>query len=439
MSADDLLASLHEILNRHESSAAKDRAILPNPPFFVGGEGARIWDTAGREYIDLCSGAGVNSSGYGNKAVREAAVAQLSAGLNHVGAMFVSPPKATLIEAITSVMPSALTRVHLTVTGGEAIEAALKIARIRTGRHNMIAFWGAYHGRPQGALGLTAHRASRDPILPLSIGSAHFPYPYPYRNPWGFDPTDADRICEMTLNYLDAALESPASGLSPTAAVVVEPIQGVGGVVIPPAGFLSGLREICSRHDLLLIIDEIFCGFGKTGAWFGFERDGVVPDLVVISKGFTGGFPVSAVVGTEEIMTSIPQGVQSTTFEGNPVISAAAAANIEYLASIDAPARARELHGYIERALSEITAGCVGEVRGMGAMWGLEIVHPGSTAPDSHRAKQVQADSLRNGVLTYLGGYYGNVVGLIPPLVASRDDIDEGVSRVSAAIVNNAE
>jgi 4-aminobutyrate aminotransferase/(S)-3-amino-2-methylpropionate transaminase len=222
--------------------------------------------------------------------------------------------------------------------------------------------------------------------------------------------------------------------MSPTAAIVVEPMQGVGGIVIPPTGFLKGLREICDRHGILLVLDEIFCGFGRTGTWFGFQHEDVVPDLVVISKGLTGGLPMSAVVGRDEILAGLPAGIQSTTFEGNPVIAAAAIASMTFLLSIDAPACARRIGGLVERWASGLSFQEIGEVRGKGALWGLEIVKAGTSEPAAGTAKAIQQEAMRNGLLLYVGGAHGNVVGMIPPLVITDAELESGLTKLSSVL-----
>jgi 4-aminobutyrate aminotransferase len=429
---------MHEtdVLRDHESSAAANRGIADDPPLFSRGQGARLWDTDGREYIDFCSGSAVTNAGYGNPAILEAVIGQMQSGAYHVGALLATPAKAQVIERILELSPKGLNRVHLTATGGEGTEAALKIARFHTKRQSVIAFWGGFHGRTMGALALTAHRASRDPFFPLTIGTAHFPYPYGYRNPFGLAPADEAKLVERSLGLLDAALGDPASGLSPTAAVFVEPIQGVGGIVVPPEGFLRGLRDICDRHGVLLVVDECFCGFGRTGTWFGCDREGVVPDLMIISKGLSGSFPIAGVVGREELMSAMPQGLQSTSFEGNPVACAAAVASMDFLKAIDAPRRARAIGDRFAAWAASHPHEVIGESRGMGALWGLELVHPGTTEPWQELARGIQRDALARGLVLYRSGHHGNVIGLVPPLVADEQELDSGLEKLEQLLVN---
>ncbi len=424
-----------DVLRKHGSAAARELELADEPPYWVRGKGATLWAADGRDFIDFASGSAVSNTGHGNEEVAEAIRAQVATGILHTGTFIPSEAKARLIDRIVRLTPPSLTRAHLTVTGGEAVEAALKAAKYATGRHNFIAFWGAYHGRPTGALGLTGYRSYRDPFFPMNPGVHHFPYPYPYRNPFGVPADDEAGLLALTLGYLEAALAEGASGLAPIAAIIVEPIQGVGGVVIPPKGFLQGLRRVCDQYGLLLILDEIFCGFGRTGTWFGCNAEDVVPDIMVLSKGVGGGLPVAGIVGTEAVMTAWTGGMQSSTYEGNPVACAAGAASIDFSVSH----RLLENVARIERAISawapsirEVPS--VGEVRGRGAMWGIEIVEPGTSRPDQGEAKRLQRTALAEGVLVYRGGHFGNVLSVLPPLVATADEVESGLHRLGRVV-----
>ncbi|MBI2321537.1 MAG: aspartate aminotransferase family protein [Chloroflexi bacterium] len=428
-----------EVLRRHSSRAAREFGVLETPPLWARGEGATLWDERGVDYIDFTSGSAVSNAGHGNQAIRQAIEAQLATGVFHTGTLVPSPQKARVIERIVSLAPPGLTRVHLASTGGEAVEVALKAVRYATGRQNVIAFWGGYHGRPMGALALTGFRSYRDPFYPVNIGAHHFAYPYPYRNPFGLPKEREEDILRLTLAYLEQALDNPASGLAPVAAIFVEPVQGVGGMVVPPAGFLRGLRALCDRFGLLLVSDEIFCGFGRTGAWFGCQREGVTPDVMIVSKGLSGTLPVAGIVGTEAVMTAWPGGTQSSTFEGNPIACAAAVASVDFLVQQDILGNVRRTEDQI-RAWSQQIAGLpfVGEVRGVGAMWGIEIVEPGTTRPAPELAKTLQSRCFEGGALVYRAGHYGNVLGLLPPLVATEQELATGLARATVVLADAA-
>lgn len=428
-----------EVLRQHGSAAARELELADNPPLWVRGLGATFWDAAGRDYIDFASGSAVSNTGHGNEEVAEAIRAQVATGVLHTGTFVPNEAKARLIDRIVGLTPESLTRVHLTVTGGEAVEAALKAAKYATGRHNFISFWGGYHGRPTGALALTGFRSYRDPFFPVNPGVHHFAYPYPFRNPFGIPVDREEEVLEATLGYLEAALEESASGIAPLAGVVVEPIQGVGGVVVPPMGFLSRLRALCDRQGLLLIADEIFCGFGRTGTWFGCDAEDVQPDIMVLSKGIGGGLPVAGIIGTEAVMTAWAGGMQSSTYEGNPVACAAGAASIDYSVEHRLLENVAAIASTVAAwAMGVVDHPLVGEVRGRGAMWGVEIVQPGSTLPDQDAAKSLQRAALAEGVVVYRGGHFGNVLCLLPPLVASRGEMDAGLVRIQSVLAEHA-
>ncbi|MBI3964464.1 MAG: aspartate aminotransferase family protein [Chloroflexi bacterium] len=429
------MSDVLDILRRHGSGSAREFSVLSEPPVWVQGEGATLWDESGADYIDFFSGSSVSNSGHGNKAIRSAIEAQLATGISHIGTLVPSHVKAHAVERIVALAPRGLTHVHFTCTGGEAIEAALKAARYATGRQNMIAFWGAYHGRTMGALALTAFRSYRDPFYPVNIGVHHFAYPYPYRNPFGLPKDRTDEILRLSLAYLEHALDSPASGLGPVSAICVEAIQQVGGVVVPPAGFLRGLRELCDHYGLLLIVDEVACGFGRTGTWFGCQRDGVTPDVIAIGKGLSSTLPIAAIVGTEAVMTKWPIGTQSSTFEGNPLACAAAVANVDFLVEQDVLANVARIEAQCRAWGDEMERlPIVGEVRGIGAMWGIEIVAPGTTHPAPALAQQIRRRALEKGVVAHLNGYYGNVPSLYPPLVATEQEVSTGLGRLSEVL-----
>lgn len=428
-----------EILRQHGSRASRELDLADPPPFFVQGRGATLFDKTGKDYIDFASGTAVSNSGHGNQAVMDAIIAQVQTGVLHTGSFAPNEPKARLIEQIMRVAPSGLERVHLASAGGEAVEAALKAVRYATGRHNVIAFWGAYHGRPTGALAMTSFRSYRDPFLPVSTGVHHFAYPYPYRNPFGLTPGQLPELLSASLSYLDAALGDPASGLGPIAAIFVEPIQGVGGIVVPPDGFMRGLREMCDRYGILLVADEIFCGFGRTGNWFGSDRDGVSPDVMVVSKGLGGGLPVAGIVGTEAVLGTWAGGMQSSTYEGNPVACAAGAASINFLIESNILVNVRAIETRIRDWAARISSHpYVGDVRGCGAMWGIELVEPGSRTPATDVAKDVRRKCVSKGVIVHRNGHSDNVLALLPPLVATADEIELGLSRVEEVLATIA-
>ena len=311
-----------DLTRNYETTAANTFRQMDKPPVFVKGSGASLWTDDGQRYIDLVCGSAVTALGHGDSVQTDAIKAQLDTGVLHTELVFqlllgrnswrigtYFPDK---IAAFRSLMLA------------EAVEVALKSAQYATGRRSVIAFYGGYHGRTMGALSVTATKRVREPFLPLDANVHFFPYPYPYRPP--LPGSNRATIGEHCLEYLRNALINPVSGLDRPSAMIVEAIQGVAGVVVPPPGFLTGLREICQEFDILMIVDEIWNGFGRTGKWFGFDHDGIVPDLVTIGKAFSDHFRQGWRV--EATFSSAGRRMHTSTFQGNPLACAAAVASI---------------------------------------------------------------------------------------------------------------
>ncbi len=302
---------------------AGPRTGADDPPLVVEtATGSTLTDPDGNRFVDLAGSFAAATIGHGHPAV-VAAVRDQVGRLSHVSSASISEARVAFEEALVAIAPAGLDRVLLGLSGSDANDTALKLARTLTGRHEVIAFSGGYFGRGSGVIGLNGKARMR-----AAVGrdaDAHFlPYPYPYRWPLG----PGDGAGEMALALVRHALEDPASGIGPVAAVVVEPVQGNGGVVIPPDGFLAGLRELCDRHGAVLIFDEVQCGFGRTGRTWAAEHWNVVPDLMTVGKGIGGGLALSAVVGRAAFMAHWTPGTHTSTFMGNAVNLAAGRAAI---------------------------------------------------------------------------------------------------------------
>ena len=307
--------------------------------------------------------------------------------------------------------------------------AAIQLARAVTGRTNVVTFAGTYPGRTVGAVRYAGKHAYREQFGVTA--DAHFvPYPDPYRSPWsgGSDPG------EIALGLLEDALADPASGVEPPACVLVEPIQGNGGVVIPPAGFLAGLRRLCDRTGTLLVFDEIQCGFGRSGRMWASEHEDVVPDLMTVGKGIGGGLALAAVLGSSELMTTWEPDAVTSTFLANALNAAAGCAAIDVLREEGLVDRSAQLGAHALRRLQEGLAGspAVGDVRGRGLFIGVELVKDGE--PDPELAAQAQHASREQGVLVGRGGRYGNVLILAPPLVIEEEVLDGGITALLEAV-----
>jgi 4-aminobutyrate aminotransferase-like enzyme len=302
----------------------------------------------------------------------------------------------------------------------------VQLARAATGRQNVITFSGTYPGRTVGALRYAGKHAYREQFG-VAADAAFLPYPDPYRSPWaeGRDPG------ELVLGLLENALADPASGVEPAACVLLEPIQGNGGVVVPPAGFLRGLRELCDRTGTVLVFDEIQCGFGRSGRMWALDHDDVVPDLMTVGKGIGGGLALAALVGRSDLMTTWEPDAVTSTFLANALSAAAACAAIDVLREERLVERSAQLGAHaLARLRSELDEHpAVGDVRGRGLFLGLEVVRDRtSKEPAAELAGELRVALRERGVLVGRGGRYGNVIILAPPLVIEQDVLDDGLN-----------
>ena len=310
-----------------------------------------------------------------------------------------------------------------------AVEAALKTAVLHTGRTGVVAFEGAYHGLTYGALAASGREDFRAPFAAQLPRTAVFaPYPYAYRSPFG---ESAEVVGAAVLRYVEYLLDTPGTAAEGIGAILVEPVQGRGGDVVPPDGFLPGLRRICDARGLLLIFDEVYTGFGRTGRWFACQHWGVTPDILVVGKGMTGGMPFAACIGTDAVMGAWPrskgEAIHTSTFLGHPLGCAAALASMAVLRDERLVERSAELGASIMARLREMTAGHprVGEVRGLGMMIGIELVRDReSRAPAPDLSGRLVIETLRRGLLTLGGGIHGNVLSLSPPFVITDPQVD---------------
>jgi 4-aminobutyrate aminotransferase-like enzyme len=399
----------------------------PEPLVWERTEGCQVWDADGCSYLDLYAGFAAASVGYCHPRITEA-ICRQAATMTHCPSAAPCALRAELYEKLIGIAPSGLERVLLAVTGAMANETAVQLARAATGRVNVISFSGAYLGRTVGSVpyaGKHGYRAQ----LGVRADAQFLPYPDPYRSPWA----SAGHAGAAVLALLEELLRDPASGVEPPACIVVEPVQGNGGVVIPPAGFLAGLRTLCDATGALLLFDEIQCGFGRTGRMWACEHEGVVPDLMTVGKGIGGGLAVAAVLGRADVMTTWAPDAITSTFLANSLNAAAACAAIDVLHDEGLVDRSAALGA---RALERLTAGLrerpqVGEVRGRGLFLGIELVRDrDSREPDPEATVRAVRELRDRGVLVGRGGRFGNVVKLSPPLVIEQDELDAGLAAI---------
>jgi 4-aminobutyrate aminotransferase/(S)-3-amino-2-methylpropionate transaminase len=395
------------------------------PVFVAGAQGAIVEDVDGNRLIDLGAGIAVSNVGHAHPRVVEAIARQAERFLHTCFQVTPYEGYVEVCEALARLTPgSHAKRSFLVNSGAEAVENAVKIARAATGRSAVVAFDQAFHGRTLLAMSLTAK------VMPYKKGFG--PYaPEVYRAPFSY-PFRASGSLDETLAWMEACVDP-----SQVACVVVEPIAGEGGFVVPAPEWFAGIAGWCARHGALFVADEVQTGFGRTGDWFACEHEGVVPDLVVTAKALGGGMPIGAVTGRAEIMDAVHTGGLGTTFGGNPVSCAAALAAIAVLEEEGLVARARRIGDRMFdrlRAAQHATHGG-GDVRGRGAMVAIELVHEDGT-PDPDRAKAIATACHEAGVLVLTAGTSGNVVRLLPPLVIADDLLDEGLEILADAIKN---
>ncbi len=400
------------------------------PLVLVQGEGCRVRDAEGREYLDLFAGILTTSVGHAHPEVVQA-VAEQAARLGHCSTLYVNEPQVEVAERLARLAPGELRRCFFTNSGSEAIETAVMLACMATGRSEIITLRHAYSGRSTLASQLTAHAPWR-PLASSVAGIKHVQAPYPYRAPMA--AADERALTDYYLRDLEEAIETTTNGRP--AAFLAETILGVGGVIVPPAGYLAGAAELIRRYGGVFISDEVQTGFGRCGdVWFGIEQEGVVPDILVAAKGIANGVPAAVTITTDEIASAWTAKTIST-FGGNPLSMAAARATLRVLERERAPANAARQGARMRAGLEALAARheWIGEVRGRGLMLGMELVTDRQTrAPAPARATALLEAARAEGVLVGLGGLRGQVVRIGPSLLIGEAEVDEGLERLARA------
>jgi len=368
------------------------------PIVITKGKGALVWDINGKEYIDCTGSYGVCVVGHSHPRVVEAIRKQAERLISCHGS-FYNDARSELLQKVVQIALKGLNKVFLGNSGAEAVECALKLARKFSGKPEVIAMTGAFHGKTMGALSATWDKKYREPFKPLVPGFKHVP------------PYDLQKVREAITEK--------------TAAIIVEPIQGEGGIRTPPNGFLQGLREICDEKGVLLIFDEVQTGFGRTGKIFACEHWSVIPDIICLAKSVAGGLPVSITIAKEDIMSSFKVGEHTSTFGGSPLVCAAACAAIDVMVEENLPEKAAMLGRYFKEKLEDIQAHhkIIREVRGLGLMIGVEL---------RFDVLNIILKSMDRGVLILDAGR--NVLRFLPPLVIKKEHIDRVIAVLDTVI-----
>lgn len=434
----------HPLLERQRRRESNARSYPRRIPLaLVRAQGVYVEDVHGRVFIDCLAGAGTLALGHNHPAVIEAAEQAFRSSLPLHTLDLTTPVKDRFMDDVLATLPESFAR-HARMqfcgpTGADAVEAALKLVRLATGRGTVFSFHGAYHGMTQGALMLMGNLAPKAALGTSLHGVQFLPYPYSYRCPFKLG---GDAGAAAGLAYLDNLLSDPEGGVPKPAAIILEAVQGEGGVIPAPASWLRELRALATRHDIPLILDEVQTGFCRTGRMFAFEHAGIEPDVLVLSKALGGGLPLSVVVYHERFDTWRP-GAHAGTFRGNQLAMATGSATLAVLRAQRLDMAAAELGARLQQGLAALAGehACIGEVRGRGLMVGVEIINP-AAEPDILGARpaapeltaRVQQECLRRGLILELGGRHGSVVRFLPPLIITAAEIDEVVDIFGRAL-----
>lgn len=397
-------------------------------------KGIYVQDTDGRTYIDCLAGAGALTLGHNHPVVLDAIQRLLQEGVPFQTLDLTTPVKDQFVDALFGALPKAFAedaRIQFCgPSGADAVEAAVKLVKTTTGRRTILSFHGAYHGMTHGGMALTGHLAPKAAVSGLMPDVQFLPYPYDYRCPFGVGGEEGHRLSST---YIERLLDDPNSGVVSPAGVILEVVQGEGGVIPSPDAWLRDIRRITKDRNIPLIVDEIQTGLGRTGSLFAFERAGIIPDAVVLSKAIGGGLPLSVVVYRAELDQWQP-GAHAGTFRGNQMAMAAGAATIEFVRT-----HRLDQHAQImgERLLSHLRAAqaslrSFGDVRGRGLMIGVEIIDAdgrpdsrGSYPADPELARKIQSHALKRGLILELGGRNGSVVRFLSPLIVTAEEVDK--------------
>lgn len=387
-------------------------------------QGSYIYDPEGNAYLDFTTGIGVTNTGHCHPRVVKAITEQAGKLLHGQANIVYHPPLLQLIEELRTIVPQGIDGFFFSNSGAEAVEGALKLARAATGRPNVIVFQGSFHGRTVGTMSLTTsktiYRAGFQPLMP-----GVFVAPYPYALRYGWEPEETSQWCLEELRLLLLTQTAPQE----TAAILVEPVLGEGGYVVPPASFLQGLRQICDEHGFLLIADEIQSGMGRTGKWFAFEHFDILPDILTSAKGLASGLPLSGVFASLELMESWRPGSHGGTYGANAIACAAAMATIQTMREQELLENARRRGEQLQGGLRDLQGAFPGiaQVRGLGLMIGVEF-RESDGQPASKKAKAILHDCLEGGLLLLTCGPWDNTIRFIPPLTVSEGEVTEALS-----------
>lgn len=420
---------VYQMSSRLAPSMAKDHPNLP----VVKAEGCYYYGLNGKTYLDFTSGIAVANTGHRHPKVVQAIKKEADQLTHGPSGVVIYESILRLANELTTVLPAGLDCFFFANSGTEAIEGAIKLAKHVTKRPYVVSFLGCFHGRSMGSLSVTTSKSKYRKFLQPSGLTYQLPYANADECPVGMDP---DTFCRERLEKDFESLFSYQVTPEEVACVIVEPVQGEGGYIVPPKGWLQKLREICDRQGILLIFDEVQTGFGRTGNWFAAQTFEVTPDIMAIAKGIASGLPLSATVASKELMKQWPLGSHGTTFGGNPIACAAALATLEVMKEEKLVENASAMGNYAREQLIRMEQNhpVIGSIRSVGLMLGIEIVDPYTKAPNGEGLTRILNKCLDKGVLFYLCGNRSEVIRMIPPLTVSKQQIDQGLRVLDEAI-----
>ncbi|WP_456453968.1 leucine/methionine racemase [Thermococcus sp.] len=420
-----------EIIRRYSRVFPRAARVTYAPIVGVRAKNAKVWDIDGREYIDFLSDAAVQNVGHNNERVVRAAVEQTHR-LIHFTFIYGFPVEPLLLaEKLREISPIENPKITFGMTGSDANDGAIKFARAYTGRRTILSYLRSYYGATYGAMSITGLDFEVRSIVGELSGVHYIPYPNCYRCPFGKEPGSCKMEC---VSYIKEKFEGEvyADGV---AALFAEPIQGDAGMVVPPGGYFKKVKKILDEHGILLVVDEVQSGMGRTGKWFAIEHFGVKPDIITLAKPLGGGFPISAVIGREEVMEALPSLGHTFTLSGNSVASRAALAVIEEIEERNLLRRAEKLGKYAKKRLERMKEEheLIGDVRGLGLMLGVDLVKDRETKERAfEEARKVVWRAYELGLIVAF--LQGNVLRIQPPLTIEEELLDEGLNRLERAI-----
>jgi len=399
----------------------------------VSAQGCWVTDVEGERYLDFTTGISVVNAGHNHPALVAAAHRQLDR-LWHAGGAYRFDSLVTAAEKIVAVAPPSIEKLFFMNAGAEAVEASIKLARRVTGRQGVFVFRGGFHGRTMGSVTYTTsnakYRRGYHPLVPSVFVS---PFPHPFH--WGMSEEEATEhaLLELSLKLKHEVMPDEV------AAFLVEPVQGEGGYYPAPLPFLRRLRELADEHGILLVLDEVQTGFGRTGKWFASEHYGIEPDVLAMGKAIANGLPLSAVGARARLHDAWATGAHGTTFGGNPVACAAAAANVDVLAGLIPGVPALGEHAFARLAELAGRHPTIGEVRGLGLMIGVELVQPGTNRPDPEAFPFLARYAREHGLFLLDCGAYANVIRFVPPLCVTTEELDLGIDIIDRGLAEYEE